>query len=99
MKRQITLILAAVLCLSLLAAMVACDTGDTPAETTATETQAPTEQETEAPTEETTEEATEETTEEATTDNTSAPVEGAINIGTAEELIAWANTIIVDGTD
>ena len=99
MKRQITLILAVVLCLSLLAAMVACDTGDTPAETTATETQAPTEQETEAPTEETTEEATEETTEEATTDNTSAPVEGAINIGTAEELIAWANTIIVDGTD
>ena len=101
MKRQLSLILAALLCLSLLAAMVACDGGNKPAETTAAETGAPTEQVTEAPTtEETTETPTEEpTTEEVTTDNTSAPVEGAINIGTAEELIAWANTIIEDGTD
>ncbi|MBO5842048.1 MAG: hypothetical protein J6R46_03530 [Clostridia bacterium] len=101
MKRQLSLILAALLCLSMLAAMVACDNGDKPADTTAAETDAPTEQVTEAPTtEETTEAPTEEpTTEEVTTDNTSAPVEGAINIGTAEELIAWANTIIEEGTD
>ena len=100
MKRQITIILAAILCLSVLAAMVACDKGEDSAETTVAETDAPTEQTTEEATEEaTTEPATEETTEEATTDNTSAPVEGAINIGTAEELIAWANTIIEEGTD
>lgn len=101
MKRQITLILAMLLCLSMLAAMVACDTGNNPADTTAAETDAPTEQVTEAPTtEETTEAPTEEvTTEEVTTDDVSAPVEGAINIGTAEELIAWANTIVEDGTD
>ena len=100
MKRQISLILAALLCLSMLAAMVACDNGTKPADTTEATTQAPTEQETEAPTEQQTEAPTqEETTEEVTTDNTSAPVEGAINIGTAEELIAWANTIIEDGTD
>ena len=100
MKRHLTLILAALLCLSLLAAMVACEESDKPAETTDAETNAPAEQTTEAPTtEETTEPATEETTEEATTNNASEPVEGAINIGTAEELIAWANTINVDGTD
>ena len=100
MKRQLSLILAALLCLSMLAAMVACDKGNDTAETTEATTQAPTEQETEAPTEQQTEAPTEEpTTEEVTTDNTSAPVEGAINIGTAEELIAWANTIIEDGTD
>ena len=86
MKRQLSLILAALLCLSMLAAMVACDKGNEPADTTAAETDAPTEQVTEAPTEETTEAPTEEpTTEEVTTDNTSAPVEGAINIGTAED--------------
>ena len=100
MKRQLSLILAALLCLSVLAAMVACDGGEDVADTTEAKTEAPTEQVTEAPTEKETEAPTEEaTTEEVTTDNTSAPVEGAINIGTAEELIAWANTIIEDGTD
>ena len=100
MKRNLSLILAAILCLSLLAAMVACDNGEKPAETTAAETDAPTEQTTEEPTtEETTEAPTDETTEEATTNDVSAPVEGAINIGTAEELIAWAKTINEDGTD
>ena len=43
MKRQLSLILAALLCLSMLAAMVACDNGDKPADTTAAETDAPTE--------------------------------------------------------
>ncbi len=100
MKRQISLILAVLLCLSMLAAMVACDKGNDPAETTASDTQAPTEQTTEAPaTEVTTEAPTEAPTDEVTTDNTSEPVEGAINIGTAEELIAWANTIIEDGQE
>ena len=100
MKRKLSLILAALLCLSLLAAMVACDNGEKPDETTAAETDAPTEQTTEEPTtEETTEAPTDETTEEATTNDASAPVEGAINIGTAEELIAWAKTINEDGTD
>lgn len=100
MKRNLSLILAALLCLSLLAAMVACDGGDKPADTTAAQTDAPAEQTTEAPTtEETTEAPTEETTEEVTTNDVSAPVEGAINIGSAEELIAWANTIHEDGTD
>ena len=41
MKRQLSLILAVLLCLSLLAAMVACDEGNKPAETTATETAVP----------------------------------------------------------
>ena len=50
MKRNLSLILAALLCLSLLAAMVACDGGNKPAETTAAETDAPTEQTTEEPT-------------------------------------------------
>lgn len=100
MKRNLSLILAALLCLSLLAAMVACDNGDKPAETTVAETEAPDEQTTEEPTTEApTEAPTEETTEEVTTNDASEPVEGAINIGTAEELIAWANTINVDGMD
>ncbi len=100
MKRQLSLILVALLCLSMLAAMVACDKGNNPADTTDANTQAPEEQTTEATEDTSAEETTaEETTAEETTDNTSAPVEGAINIGTAEELIAWANTIIEDGTD
>ena len=104
MKRQLSLILAALLCLSMLAALVACDKGDQPADTTGATTEAPAEQTTEVTTEadtdeETTDAAADATTEEGTTDTATAPVEGAINIGTAEELIAWANTIIEDGTD
>ena len=111
MKRQLSLILALVLSLSLLAAMVACDTGDAPKETTqsATEapTQAPTETETQAPTEAPTEtqEPTETETETdapddgTTEDVADQPVEGAINIASAEDLIAWANTINEDGMD
>ena len=98
MKRIITLLLAMMLVLSLAATMFACDSGNKPEETTETPTEAPTDDPGEDPTTE--EPTTEEpTTEEPTTDNSSAPIEGAINIGTAEELIAWANTIVEDGTD
>ncbi len=101
MKRKLSLILAALLSLSLLAAIVACDNGDKPDDKTETPTaEAPAEQpSSEETTEGTTESNPEETTEEVTTNDASAPVEGAINIGTADELIAWANTIIEDGTD
>lgn len=99
MKKSLALFLAMTLVLCLAATMFACDQGEKEPETT-------TEQLTEAPTQapdnqDSTETPTEEnTTEEATTQDTgSEPVEGAINIGTAEELIAWANTIIEDGTD
>ena len=101
MKRIITMLLAMMLVLSLAATMFACDQGDTnPEETTETPTEAPTEapSETESETETETETETE-SEEETTEDKTSQPVEGAINISTAEELIAWANTIIEDGTD
>lgn len=99
MKRFITLLLSMMLVLSLAATMFACDQGQQSENPTETPTQEPAEQDT---TEEvTTEQDTtdEGTTEEETTVRSSEPVEGAINIGTAEELIAWANTIIEDGTD
>lgn len=103
MKRQLSLILALVLCMSLLAAMVACDNGDKTEDSTDATTDAPTtEATTEAPTtEQTTEPETESepATEETTQDVADQPIEGAINIGSAEELIAWANTVVVDGTD
>lgn len=103
MKRLLSLILALMLSLSMVAAMVACDQGQTPTESTgpATEapTEAPTEQPTDAPTEAPTEAPTQETTEETTEDSANQPVEGAINIGSAEELIAWADTIHVDGDE
>lgn len=113
MKRQLSLILALVLSLSLLAAMVACDTGDAPKETTQSATEAPTQAPTNAPTEAPTQAPTEAPTEtqEPTETETDAPddgttedvadqpVEGAINIASAEDLIAWANTINEDGMD
>ena len=143
MKKQLSLILALLLCLSLIAAMVACDGGKkneetTQAPTTEAPTEAPTTEETtEAPTTEAPTEAptTEETTEAPTTEVTTEapttqepettapetdegttaetepetegetevaidpPLEGAINIASAEDLIEWANSIIVDGTD
>lgn len=100
MKKQLSLILALLLCLSLLAAMVACDNKQDPATTTEAETEAPapeatTEETTEAETEPETESVPEETTQGAA----DQPIEGAINIASAEDLIAWANTINVDGTD
>ncbi len=98
MKRIITMLLAMMLVLSLAATMFACDKGgDDPEVTTETPTEAPTETESEDTTPEET--TPEETTPEETTKDSSAPVEGAINIGTAEELIAWANSIMEDGTD
>ena len=101
MKRIATLLLAAMLILSLSATMFACEKGgdvtEQPTETPTTE--APTDTEPEDTTPEATEPEDTTAPEETTKDDTSAPVEGAINIGTAEELIAWANTIIEDGQD
>ncbi|MBR2445044.1 MAG: hypothetical protein IKB28_00085 [Clostridia bacterium] len=100
MKRQLSLILALVLCLSMLAAMVACDNGQDPATTTEAQTDAPTEAQTEAPTTEAqTEPATESQPEETTQAAADQPIEGAINIASAEDLIAWANTILVEGEE
>ena len=99
MKRILTMLLTTMLVLSLAATMFACDQGgDDPEVTTETPTEAPTDSEPDDTTvEDTTPEET--TPEETTEDKTSEPVEGAINIGTAEELIAWANTINEEGTD
>lgn len=99
MKRFVTMLVAMLLMLSLTATMFACDSDDQPEQTPEAPTEAPTEQPTDPETtpEETTPEET--TPEEETTKDDSAPVEGAINIGTAEELIAWANTIIDEGID
>ena len=98
MKRIITMLLATMLVLSLAATMFACDQGtENPEVTTETPTDVPTEAPSETEPEETTPEET--TPEETTEDKSSQPVEGAINIGTAEELIAWANTILEDGLD
>ncbi len=100
MKRQLSLVLALILCLSLLAAMVACDNGQDPATTTEAPTEAPTEAETEAPTTEAeTEPETESQPEETTQNAADQPIEGAINIASAEDLIAWANTIHVEGAE
>ena len=106
MRRSLSLILAILLSLSLVAAMVACDNTDASGESTEQTTQAPTTEEpTQTPTEEptteapTTEPVTDATTEETTENAADMPVEGAINIGSTEDLIAWANTIHEDGTD
>lgn len=87
MKKLIALLLCLLLCLSCVAALASCDSGNEPEETTpATEsTTAPAEDTTEADTEDATEESTEDATEDATENVTEATTDDATEDVTADE--------------